>query len=127
MRADENVDRAFLQTLFDIGNLFGAAKPAYIFHIAGEILKAGLEGLIVLQGKDGGGNQHRHLLGIAGRLEGRADGYFRLAKSYVSADEAVHGAVILHILLHGLRRSLLIRRILIHERRFQLFLQIRVG
>ena len=127
MRADEDVDGTLFQTLLYISDLLGRTQTAYIFYIAGQVLQTGLEGLEVLQGKDGGRNQHRHLLGIAHRLESRADGDFRLAEADVAAHQAVHGAAFLHVLLDGFGRPLLIRRILIHERRFQFFLQIGVG
>ena len=126
VRADENVDAAFLEPLLDVRNLFRRTQPAHIFHRAGKILQAGLEGFVMLQGKDGGGHQHRHLLGVADGLERRPDGHFRLAEAHVAADEPVHGAAVLHILFHGLGGALLIRRILVHEGRFQFFLEIGV-
>ena len=67
------------------------------------------------------------VFGIRNGLEGGPDGYFRLAETYVSTNQAVHGTGILHILLHRLGGPLLIRSILIHEGRFQLFLQVSIG
>ena len=125
--ADENVYTPFLQPLFDIGNLAGGAKAAHIFHRTGKILKPRLESLVMLQAEDGGRNQHRHLLGITNGLESRPDGDFRLSETYVSANQAVHGAHILHIFLYRLGGTLLVRSILIHKGRFQLFLKISIG
>ena len=122
MRADENVYLPFF-----VRNLLGRAEAAHIFHRAGQVGQTGFESLVMLQGKDGGGHQHSHLLGIRNSLEGGPDGYFRLAETYVSTNQAVHGAGILHILLHRLGGPLLIRGILIHEGRFQLFLKVSIG
>ena len=125
--ADQDVDLPFFQPVLDVGDLFRRPQAAHVIDRAGESLEAGLEGFEVLEGEDGRRHQHGHLLGIADGLESSPDGHFRLAEAHVAADEAVHRAVVLHILLDRLRRPLLVGRILVHEGGFELFLEVGVG
>ena len=69
----------------------------------------------MLERKDGGGHKHGYLLAVGGGLEGGAYGKFSLAEAYVAADEPVHRAGVLHIVLDGLARGLLIGGILKYE------------
>ena len=81
----------------------------------------------MLQGKYGGRNQNRHLLAVRDGLESGSHGYFGLSETHVPADQPVHGAVVLHVSLDGYGRALLIGSVFIHERRFKLLLQERIG
>ena len=82
--------------------------------------QARAEGGIVLQGEDRGRNKHGNLLTVGSGLERCADGYFRLAKAYIAADQAVHGEAFFHIALDRTGGLFLIRCVLIHERGFEL-------
>ena len=123
----QNIYLSFFQPFLDLGDFLRRPQTAHIIDRAGESLETGLEGFEVLEGEDGRRHEYGHLLGIADGLESGADGHFRLAETHVSADEAVHRAVILHILLNRLRRPLLVGGILIHEGGFELFLELVVG
>ena len=126
VRAYQNVYLPFFQAFFDVRQLFGAAQAAHVFHRARKVGEAGLEGLEMLQRKDGGGHQHCHLFGVRSGLECGPDGNFRFSKSYVTTHQPVHGAGIFHILFDGLGGTLLIRGVFVHEGRFQLLLQVGV-
>ena len=72
--------------------------------------------------KDGRRNKNRHLAVVLHGLEGRADGDLRLAKSHVSADEAVHDLRGLHVLLDSGNRRELILGLFIGEHLLELLL-----
>ena len=76
----------------------------------------------MLVGEHGGGHEHRHLLGVARRLEGRAYGHLGLAEPHVAAHEAVHGLGLLHVGLHVLCGLELVGGVLVEEARLQLML-----
>ena len=127
VRADKDIYLSFLQSFLDVRYFLGGPQPADIVDRARESVQAGAESFEVLEGEDGSRYQHSHLFGIADGLEGGADGHLRLSEAYIAADEAVHRAAILHILLDRLCGTLLIGGVLIHEGRFQLFLEVVVG
>ena len=81
----------------------------------------------MLEGQHGGGHQHGHLLAVGHGLEGGADGHFGLAEAHVAADEAVHGHVAFHVVLHLGGGFHLVGCVLVDERGFQLVLQVGVG
>ena len=70
------------------------------FHRHREVGHPLLEGEIMLLGQDGGGHQHRHLLAVIHRLEGRPHRHFGLAVAHVAADQAVHRPQRFHVFLH---------------------------
>ena len=127
MGSYQDIYPAFFQPLLDVGDFPGRAETAHIFDRTGQTFQAGLEGFEVLESQDRCRYQHSNLLGITDCLESGADGHFGLTESYVAADEAVHRAGIFHILLDGFRRPFLIGGILVHEGRFEFFLEIIVG
>ena len=86
-----------------------------------------LEGVTVLLRKDGGGREHRHLLPVLDRLEGRSDRDLGLAVPDVAAHESIHGLVGLHVPLHVLGGLALIGRVFVEERGLHLHLPTRVG
>ncbi len=91
-----------VSTLFDNELLlFGGAEARDHFNVDGELRKALLEGLEVLEAENGGGREHGDLFAILHGLEGRAHGDFGFAVAHVAAEEAVHGRGGLHVLLDG--------------------------
>ena len=54
----------------------------------------------MLLGQNGGRAEHHHLLAVLGGLEGGAQGHLGLAEAHIAADEAIHGARGLHVVLH---------------------------
>src|SRR5690606_34650211 len=98
-----------------------------IIHAYGQALHALLEGLGVLQREDGGRHQHGHLPTVANRLEGRADGHFRLPDADVAADETIHGYGSFHVTLYIRSGLLLVGRVLIDEAGLEFVLQVAIG
>ena len=124
---DDDIDIALREPLDDGTHLCGLAKSRNILDLARQPFETVTESVIVLEGEDCGRDEHRHLLAVAHGLESGADGQLRLAKPDVSADEAVHRRLTLHVGLDGLVGLILVGRVLIEERRLELLLHIRVG
>ena len=80
----------------------------------------------MLQGENRCRHKHSHLLPIDYSLESRADSKFGLAKTNITADEPVHRHFRFHIGLYQFVCLALVGRILVHKRRFQLDLHVRV-
>ena len=116
-----------LQTLLNVGYLLRCPQTADIVHIARKVLETVLECLEMLKGKNGGRNKNSHLLAVGNCLERSPDSHFRLSESYISAHKPVHRTIILHIPLYGIYGLLLVRSVLIHERRLKLLLEIGVS
>ena len=81
----------------------------------------------MLQAEYGGGHEESHLLAVRNCLESGPDGYFGLSEAYIAAHQTVHRAAVLHIPFYGYRGALLVRSVLVHKRRLELFLQVGVG
>ena len=124
MSTYHNVKSAGLQPLLNVRYLLGCPETAHIIYIAREILQSVPEGIEVLQGQNGGRYKDRNLLAVSYSLEGRTYGYFGLSESHIAAHETVHRAVVFHIPLHGIYSLLLIRSILVHERRLKFLLHV---
>ena len=125
--ADDDVDGPVGQFLLDRGQFLRGAQAADVVDPDGERGQARAEGGEVLQREDGSRHEHGDLLTVGGGLERCADGYFRLTEAHVAADQAVHGEGLLHVVLHGAGGLLLVRGVLVHERRLELGLQVRIG
>ena len=65
---------------------------------------------------------HRHLLVVAGGLEGGTHGNLGLAETDVATDKAVHGLRTLHIGLHLLRHLQLVGSVFVNETGLQFML-----
>ncbi len=72
-------------------------------------------------------HEHRDLLAVLHRLEGRSYGDLGLAEPDVAADEAVHRRLAFHVLLHVGDRLELVGRLDVRERLLHLALPRRVG
>ena len=127
VRADEDVDL----TLFEVGqqllDLLGLAGAAQVVDPDGEVVQSLTEGAVVLEGQHRGGHEHGGLLAVGSGLEGGTHGNLGLAESHVTADEAVHGFVALHVGLDGLCGSQLVGCVFVDKRGLQLLLQVAVG
>ena len=97
MGADENIDLAGGGFLEDGVLLFGGAEAGDHLNVDGEVSEAALEGLVVLEGENGGGREHGDLLAILHGLEGGAHGDFGLAVADIAAEQAVHGLRRFHV------------------------------
>ena len=126
MGADQDVNLPGRQALADFLYLFFRPQAAYVIDRARQVFQPRGKGGKMLQGEDGRGNQYRHLFSVRCSLERSPDGDFRLSETHVAANEAVHGAVVFHVMLHRLGGRFLVRRIFVHKGRFQFFLEIAV-
>ena len=121
------IQRTFFKTVLYIGDLFRGPETADEIYIARKILQPVSECIVMLQRKYGSRNKYCYLLAVRNSFESRPDSHFRLSEPYIPAYEPVHRAVILHIGFNCAYRLLLIRSVLIHERRFKLLLHVSVG
>ena len=120
MRSDQNVDLAFGEVSERLLLLCCGSEPRDHLHAHGEVAVALAERVPVLLGEDRRRREHHHLLVVHRRGEGCADGNLRLAEADVAADEPIHRTRRLEVLLHVLDRALLIGRLPVRERRFEL-------
>ncbi len=124
--ADDDVDRPVGQTVdhpAGLGRGEEAGQHLDPDRVAGEAVGEGLE---VLGGQQGGGDQDGHLLAVLDGLEGGPDGHLGLAEADVAADQAVHGGVRLHVRLDVLDGLELVGRLVVGERLLHLVLPRRV-
>ena len=100
--ADDNVYAPVGNPLEGLHDFASAPEAAEEFDPDREITHPFPKGSPVLFSKDGGRHQKSDLSSAGHGLEGCPDSHFGFPKTYVSADEAVHGLAGLHVLL-GLR------------------------
>ena len=81
----------------------------------------------MLQGENRCRHKHGHLLSIDYSLESRADSKFGLAKADIATDKPIHRHFRFHIGFYQFVGLALVGCILVHKRRFQLDLHVRVG
>ena len=81
----------------------------------------------MLKGEDCGRHKHSNLLAVCNSLERCSYSHLGLSESNIAADKSVHRTIVLHIPLDCAYSLLLVRCILVHERRFKLLLHVRVG
>ncbi len=124
MSADYNIQGTGFQTLLYVCYLLGGPKAAHIINIARKVLQTPSERIEMLKRKNCSRHKHSYLLAVRNGLECSPDGNLGLSESDIPANEPVHRAFVLHVHLHGLNGLLLIRSILIHERRLKLLLHI---
>ena len=115
MGTNQDIHLTLLQLFQNASGILGSAGTAQIFQGNREPLQSMLEGLVMLIGKHRGRHQHSHLLSITGRLEGSADGNFRLTESHISTHQTVHRPTAFHVFLHVSRSLALVGRIFIKE------------
>lgn len=108
-------------------DLFACAEAGDVVYAAGEVAEPFKEGVVMLEGKDGGGDHYRYLFGVGYRFEGGADGYFGFSEAYIAADEAVHGALFFHVFFYGNDSFHLIWGLFVFEGGFEFFLEEGVG
>ena len=109
--ADDHVHLAALQPAHHLVLLLRGEEPAEHLHPCREGAQAFGETAVVLLREDGRGHQHRRLFPAHHRLERSPQRDLRLAVAHVAADEPVHRARDLHVLLHVVYRALLIGRL----------------
>ena len=117
--ADEDVHLARREVGERALHVGRAAEPRHHLAHDREIGVALSERVPVLLREDRRGRQHERLPPVERDRERRPHGDLRLAEPDVAADEPVHGPRGLEILLHGLDRLELIRRLAERERRLE--------
>ena len=127
MRADDDIYRSIQEAFEHLGLLRRGAETAEHLDRDREGGQALGKGLIVLLGEDGGGHQDRDLLAVHHRLEGRAQGHFRLAIADIAANQAVHGLAGFHVILDRLDGHELVGGFLVGKSSLQLHLPGAVG
>ncbi len=123
----DHVHRALPEPLDHGLLLLGRAEAREQLHPRRERPEALGERVPVLLGQHGGGHQHGHLVAVGHGLEGGAQGHLGLAEADVAGDQAVHGPLALHVLLHLLDGPQLVGRLLEAEGGLELVLPRRVG
>jgi hypothetical protein len=127
VRPDEDIDLALA---VGVQNLLHVGRPAKARdHLDGdrEVAIALAEGVPVLLRKDRRGREEEGLAPIRRRDEGCAHADLRLPEADVAADEAVHRAGCLEVLLDGFDRRQLVRSLLVGEARLELLDELVVG
>ena len=125
--SDDNVHAAIRQSPEHPLLLRGRDKTAQLADVHRIPVHPLREGVEVLLRKDGRRHQHRGLIAVLCRLEGRTDRDLRLSVADIPADKTVHDLPGLHIPLRVLDRGELILRLLIREHFFKLALPGCVG
>ncbi len=104
-----------------------ALEPADGFDVERIIHHPLAEGSLVLLGQHGRGDEDRHLLAIFDSLERGPHGEFGFSVSDVAAEQAIHRAGLLHVLLDLLGADDLVGRRLVGKFRLEFFLPFGVG
>ena len=119
VRADQDVDLARLEVGDDLLLLLRRAEARDHLDPHREVAVALAEGVPVLLGEHRRRDEHQRLLAVHRDGEGRADGDLGLAEADVAADEPVHRARRLEVLLDGLDRGALVLGLAVRELRLE--------
>ena len=115
MRTYQDIYLPLRQVLQNLLGLFRSTSSGKVIDPHRKVFQAFAEGLVVLESKDGGRYQYRHLFGVTSRLKGCTYSNLRLTKAYIPTYQAVHGTSLFHIPLHIIRSLQLVWCILIEE------------
>src|SRR5690606_28159264 len=118
---------AFFQSFERLLFLLGRFETVYIVNIAGKIIQALLECLIMLKCQDSSRHQYSCLFTVTHSFESSADSYLCFTKAHITTNQPVHWCWLFHIPLYIYSCFALVGRILVKERSFQLCLQITIG
>ena len=113
--SDQDVDLALGEVAQHRFGLTGPAEARDHLDPNGKVAIARAERVPVLLGEDRGWGEHERLLAVDGDGEGRAHRHLGLAEPDVAADEPIHRALGLEILLDRLDRPALILRLAVRE------------
>jgi hypothetical protein len=119
VRADEDVDLALAELAEHLLHVGRPAEPRDHLDANGEVAVPVAERVPVLLREDRRRTEHEHLPAVDGDGEGGPDGDLSLAEADVSADQAIHRARRLEVLLDRLDRALLVVRLPVGERRLE--------
>ena len=127
MGAYEDIDFACAEVFEELARLLGRTCAAEVVYAYGHVFETVGEGVPMLVCQYCGGYEYRCLLAVDGGFECCSYGYLGLAKSYISADESVHGACTLHVGFYFLCGFQLVGGVFVDEGGFELVLQVIVG
>ena len=120
VRPDEDVDLARGEVGEDPLRLLRRHEARDHLDAHGEVAEPLAERVVVLLGEDRGRREEQRLAAVDGDGERGAHRDLGLAEADVPADEPVHRARRLEVLLHRLDRGLLVRRLAVREARLEL-------
>ncbi len=80
--------------------LLGAAEAAQHLHRHGKAAEPAHGGGVMLLGQNRGGHQNGGLLAVQYALHNGPKGHLGLAVAHIAAEEPVHGAGLLHVVLN---------------------------
>ena len=103
--------------------LLGRPEAGDHLDVDGELRKAPLERLEVLEAEHRGGREHRDLLAVLHGFERGAHGHFGFAVANIAAEQPIHGCGRLHIVLDGADRRDLVVGLVIVEGVFKFLLE----
>ena len=113
--ADDQVHAALRQFLQNALLLLGCGKPGQHLNVHRKGPEPAHGGGVVLLGQHRGGHQNGRLLAVQNALHDSPEGHLRLAVAHVAAQQPVHGARPLHVLLDLLDGPELVAGLLIFE------------
>ena len=125
--ADQDVDLALGEALDGLALLGGGAEARDVLDRERVVAQPLGERAEVLLGEDRRRHEHQGLLAGVGRLERGAQRDLGLAVADVAADQPVHRALGLHVLLDRLDRVALVGRLAVREVLLELAQPVRVG
>ena len=126
MRANHQIDLSRGGPFDDLPLLFSGAETGENRNLEGKLRHPLREGPLVLFGQHGRRHQDGHLVAGVDCLKRAADRQFRLAKTDVAAEQAVHRLGIQHVLLDHGQGSQLVGGFLVGERRVEFLLPLAI-
>ena len=127
VRADDDVDRAFLQAADDLGLPPPRGEPRQGGDLEGELRHPLGESPQVLLAQQRGRHQHRRLVAGIDRLERRPHRQFGLPIAHVAAQQAVHRPRQAHVALDRVDGGQLVGRFVVGKRGVELPLPFGIG
>ena len=120
--ANDDIDTAGLQVVEGLSDLLRCPEAAQQRDVHREALHTLDEGVVDLLREDGGRHEVGHLLTVLHGLEGGAQCDLGLTVADVTADQAVHDLMALHVVLHRFDGEVLVDRLLVREHLLELLL-----
>ena len=120
VRADDDVERAFLQAADDVGLLPPRGKPRQRGDLERKLRHPLGERAEMLLAQQRGGHQHGHLVAGVDRLERGPHRQFGLAVAHVAAQQAVHRPRQAHVAFDRVDGDQLVGRFVVGERGVEL-------
>lgn len=127
MGADDDIDVPGFEGSDGFPDFFGRGETAEHFDSHGVVGHPLAEGLPMLLGEDGGGDEDGDLFAAHDGFEGGANGDLGFAKADIAAEESVHGLFEFHVAFDFLDGADLVGRFAVDEGLLELDLPLGVG